>query len=119
MYDKDDKKDFIPAEPNPKLFIGGLAWAAADEDLQKAFAPFGELISASVVRYPDTGRSKGFAFVEYAELEDAVKAKEEMDGKELLGRAIKVDFARPREKREDRPSAPSAPVASSDDSDEE
>ena len=95
-------EDFVPAEPNQKLFIGGLAWAATDEDLKSAFAPFGEVVSASVVRYPDTGRSKGFGFVEYSTVEEATKAKEELDGKEIAGRAIKVDFARPAKKREDR-----------------
>jgi len=99
--DNNKREDFAPAEPNQKLFIGGLAWAATDEDLKKAFEPFGEVVVASVVRYPDTGRSKGFAFVEYATVEEATKAKEEMDGKELSGRAIKVDFARPREERKD------------------
>jgi len=102
MDQNDDKRDFTPAEPNQKLFIGGLAWAATDEDLQSAFAPFGEVVSASVVRYPDTGRSKGFGFVEFATVEEASKAKEEMDGKEVVGRSIKVDFARPAKKREDR-----------------
>jgi len=100
MYQNDeDKKEFTPAEPSTKLFIGGLAWAATDEDIKEAFSPFGELVSASVVRYPDTGRSKGFAFVEYATVEEATKAREEMDGKEIAGRSIKVDFARPREER--------------------
>jgi cold-inducible RNA-binding protein len=99
--DQDNKEDFAPAKPNQKLFIGGLAWVATDEDLKKAFEPFGEVVTASVVRYPDTGRSKGFAFVEYATVEEAVKAKEEMDGKEIAERAIKVDFARPREERKD------------------
>lgn len=99
--DQNNKEDFAPAKPNQKLFIGGLAWAATDEDLRKAFEAFGEVVAASVVRYPDTGRSKGFAFVEYATVEEAEKAKDEMDGKDLAGRAIKVDFARPREDRRD------------------
>lgn len=99
--DMDNKTDFAPAKPNQKLFIGGLAWAATDEDLKKAFEAFGEVVSASVVRYPDTGRSKGFAFVEFATVEEAEKAKEGMDGQEIAGRAIKVDFARPREERND------------------
>jgi RNA recognition motif-containing protein len=94
-------KDFQPNEPNQKLFIGGLAWAATDEDLEKAFSAFGQLVSASVVRYPDTGRSKGFAFVEFATVEEAEKAQKEMDGKEIAGRAIKVDFARPKQPRRD------------------
>ena len=105
----DDRKDYAPAEPSQKLFIGGLAWAATDEDLVEAFSPFGELAkdqndkpAATVVRYPDTGRSKGFGFVEYTTVEDATKAKEGMDGKDIAGRPIKVDFARPRQPREDR-----------------
>ncbi len=98
---EDRREDFAPAEPNQKLFIGGLAWAATDEDLKEAFAPFGNVVSASVVKYPDTGRSKGFAFVEYETVEEATKAKEEMDGKDIAGRPIKVDFARPARKRED------------------
>lgn len=97
----EDTRDVAPAEPNQKLFIGGLAWAATDDDLKAAFAPYGEVVSASVVKYPDTGRSKGFGFVEFATVEDATKAKEEMDGKEIAGRAIKADFARPARKREE------------------
>ena len=95
------REDFAPAEPNQKLFIGGLAWAATDEDLNEAFAPFGNVVSASVVKYPDTGRSKGFGFVEYETVEEATKAKEGLDGMEIAGRPIKVDFARPPRKREE------------------
>jgi RNA recognition motif-containing protein len=104
MMDQRDNRDrvFTPAEPNPRLFIGGLAWAATDEDLKDAFAPFGEVASASVVRFPDTGRSKGFGFVEYSSTEEAQKAKDEMDGKEIQGRTIKIDFARPRRENNDR-----------------
>lgn len=100
--DQNRDKVFTPAEPNPRLFIGGLAWAATDEDLKEAFSSFGELVSCSVVRFPDTGRSKGFAFVEYSSTEEAEKAKAEMDGKEIAGRAIKIDFARPRRENNDR-----------------
>jgi nucleolin len=99
----DQKKnwDDTPSEPCPRLFIGGLAWAATDEDLKEAFGSFGEVVSASVAKYPDTGRSKGFGFVEYSSTEEAEKAKDGMNGKELAGRPIKVDFARPRAKREE------------------
>lgn len=90
------------AAPNPKLFVGGLAWAATDEDLEKAFAPFGELVSAKVVRFSDTGRSKGFGFVEYSSTAEAEAAKEGLDGKEVVGRPIKIDFARPRVENPDR-----------------
>jgi cold-inducible RNA-binding protein len=98
----EDKRDFVPNEPSQKLFIGGLAWAATDEDLKAAFAPFGEVVAASVVRYPDTGRSKGFGFVEYGTVEEAVAAQKEMDGKEIMGRSVKVDFAKPKTERPDR-----------------
>lgn len=97
----DNTTDFAPAEPNQKLFIGGLAWAATDEDLRAAFAEFGEVVQASVVKYPDTGRSKGFGFVEFATVEEATKAKEGMDGQDIAGRPIKADFARPSRKREE------------------
>jgi len=95
MYDKRDAVE-EKAEPSARLFIGGLAWEATEDDLKAAFSPFGELVSANVARYSDTGRSKGFGFVEFATVEEATKAKEEMDGKEIAGRAIKADFARPR-----------------------
>lgn len=84
------------AEPNVRLFIGGLAWAATDEDLQKAFEPFGTIVSSAVIKNKETGRSKGFGFVEFETEEEASKAKEEMDGQEIAGRPIKIDFARPR-----------------------
>lgn len=98
----DRREDQEAAAPNPKLFVGGLAWEATDEDLNAAFAPFGELVSANVVRYSDTGRSKGFAFVEYKTVEESTKAKDEMNGKEIAGRTISIDFARPRVERSDR-----------------
>lgn len=98
--DRRDNFDETPATPNPKLFIGGLAWAATDEDLEKAFSVFGEVVSASVVKYPDTGRSKGFGFVEFSATDEAEKAKSELDGKEICGRSVKIDFARPKAPRE-------------------
>jgi nucleolin len=102
MEDRDTKWDNTPAEPSTRLFVGGLAWAATDEDLKEAFAKFGEVVSANVVRYQDTGRSKGFGFVEYSSIEEATKAKDEMNDKEILDRPVKIDFARPRKEREER-----------------
>jgi len=100
--DRDFNRDQTPAEPNPKLFIGGLAWAATDEDLKAAFSAFGEVVEAMVARYDDTGRSKGFGFVRFATTEEAQKAKDEMDGKDIAGRSVKVDFARPKRDSGDR-----------------
>lgn len=87
-------RDQAPAAPNKNLFIGGLAWAATDEDLKAAFEPFGAVLNAAVVRYPENNRSRGYGFVEFENLDDAVKAKEEMNGKEIAGRSIMIDFAR-------------------------
>lgn len=63
-------------------------------DLRETFSPYGEIIFARVNLDRETKRSKGFWFVEFANADDAAKAKAEMDGKEVRGRAIKVDFAK-------------------------
>ncbi len=82
-----------------KLFIGGLAWATTNESLHDAFASFGEVTDAKVIMDRDTGRSRGFGFVTYANGDDAVRAQEEMDGADLDGRKINVNEARERPPR--------------------
>jgi RNA recognition motif-containing protein len=82
-----------------KLYIGNLSFDMTDEGLGKAFSEFGEIISAVVVKESISGRSKGFGFVEFAKEESARKAKESMDGKELDGRALRVDEAREQRER--------------------
>ena len=77
-----------------KLFVGGLNWQMRGNDLREEFSPYGEIVFARVNLDRETKRSKGFGFVEFANAEDAAKAKTEMDGKEVRGRAIKVDFAK-------------------------
>ncbi len=76
-----------------KLFVGSLSWNLTWQDLKEAFGEHGEVVYTKVITDRDTGRSKGFGFVEFASVEDAVKAKDAMDGTELDGREIKVDFA--------------------------
>jgi len=76
-----------------KLFVWSISWNLDWQDLKEAFSAFGEVTYVKVVKDRETGRSKGFGFVEFADIESAKKAKEEMDGKELDWRAIKVDFA--------------------------
>ncbi len=76
-----------------KLFVGGLSWDTTDARLQAAFAPHGEITEAKVITDRDTGRSRGFGFVTFAAPEDAAKAIAALDGKELDGRAIKVNEA--------------------------
>ncbi len=79
-----------------KLFVGGLSWDTTDEGLRAAFATFGEVTEAKVITDRETGRSRGFGFVTFADQESATTAKGEMDGTSLDGRNIKVDEAHER-----------------------
>ncbi len=82
-----------------RLFVGGLAWGTDDEGLRAAFEQFGEVTDAKVITDRDSGRSRGFGFVTYAEESSAQEAIENMDGSELEGRNIKVNEARERAPR--------------------
>ncbi len=81
------------------LFIGSLAYATTDDSLKAHFEQIGPVASARVVTDRDTGRSKGFGFVEFENDSDNQKAVDLLDGKELDGRTIAVSLARPREER--------------------
>ncbi|MCB9557909.1 MAG: RNA-binding protein [Deltaproteobacteria bacterium] len=82
-----------------KLFVGGLAWATTEAGLRDAFERFGEVVEAKVVLDRDTGRSRGFGFVTFAEDSAADSALNEMSGAELDGRTIRVDQAQSRNDR--------------------
>jgi len=82
-----------------KLFVGGLPFATTDDELQAAFAEHGTVASAVVVKDRDTGRSKGFGFVEFENDDEGKAAEAALNGKELGGRTITVNQARPREER--------------------
>jgi RNA recognition motif-containing protein len=82
-----------------KLFVGSLAWAVTDDQLAEFFAAAGTVESAKVIVDRDSGRSKGFGFVEMSTDEEAKKAVDELNGKDLGGRPITVNEARPREER--------------------
>jgi len=82
-----------------KLFVGSLAWTATEDEVREAFAAVGEVVSVAIPTDRETGRSRGFAFVEMASEEDAKKAIEELNEKEISGRNIIVNEARPREDR--------------------
>ena len=82
-----------------KLFVGGLPFATTDDELQAAFAAHGTVASATVVRDRDTGRSKGFGFVEFENDDEGKAAQAAMNGSDLGGRTISVDAARPKEDR--------------------
>ena len=82
-----------------KLYVGNLAFQTTSEELQQLFAAAGTVESASVVEDRMTGRSRGFAFVEMSTKEEATAAIEQLNGKEVGGRALKVNEAKPRENR--------------------
>jgi cold-inducible RNA-binding protein len=82
-----------------KLYVGNLSYSMTDDELAAAFAEFGEVVSATVITERDSGRSKGFGFVEMSTDEEAAEAMSAMNGKELGGRTLKVDEARPRTDR--------------------
>jgi RNA recognition motif-containing protein len=82
-----------------KLYVGNLAYSVRDESLQEAFGQFGTVTSAKVMMDRDTGRSKGFGFVEMGSDAEAQAAINGMNGQALEGRAIVVNEARPREER--------------------
>src|SRR5436190_7909114 len=82
-----------------KLYVGNLSFQTSSEDLQQLFSQAGTVESASVVEDRDTGRSRGFGFVEMATKEDGESAIAQFNGKEVNGRALNVNEARPRENR--------------------
>jgi len=82
-----------------KLYVGNLAYSVRDDDLQQAFAQFGTVSSAKVMMDRETGRSKGFGFVEMGSDAEAQSAINGMNGQAMDGRALVVNEARPREER--------------------
>ena len=82
-----------------KLYVGNLAFGTSSEDLQQLFSQVGTVESASVVEDRETGRSRGFGFVEMSSNEEGQKAIEQFNGKEVNGRSLNVNEAKPREDR--------------------
>lgn len=84
---------------NNRLFVGGLAWATTEDALKTLFSQAGTVVSATVIVDRDTGRSKGFGFVEMGTEEETKKAIEMFNGFDQDGRKLAVNIARPREER--------------------
>jgi hypothetical protein len=82
-----------------KLYVGGLAYSVTEKELEALFAEVGTVTSVAVIKDRDSGQSKGFGFVEMADLKDGQKAIETLNGKDLSGRSIVVNQARPQEDR--------------------
>ncbi|PYT17934.1 MAG: RNA-binding protein [Acidobacteria bacterium] len=81
------------------IFVGNLSFGATEEAVRSLFEPYGAIERVSIVTDRDTGRSRGFGFVEMSVNDEAQRAITALDGKELDGRAIKVNEARPKEDR--------------------
>jgi RNA recognition motif-containing protein len=81
------------------IYVGNLSYEVAEEDLREAFSRFGQVASANVIKDRDTGRSKGFGFVEMPTQAEAQAAIAGLNGQELKGRAMNVNEARPRTDR--------------------
>jgi RNA recognition motif-containing protein len=82
-----------------KLYVGSLPYSANEDSLRGLFEPFGELISVAVISDKFTGQSKGFGFVEFADAEAADAAIAQVNGKDMGGRSLTVNEAKPQEKR--------------------
>ena len=82
-----------------KIYVGNLSWNAEENDLEKAFAAHGEVTSVQIITDRETGRSRGFAFVEMANDAEAKEAISAVDNKEIAGRQVKVNEAKPRNER--------------------
>ena len=83
-----------------KVYVGNLPFKVSNDKLKEMFSQYGEVAEAVVISDKYSGRSKGFGFVTFENDADAEKAVSEMDGKEIEGRALKVNEARPMESRE-------------------
>jgi RNA recognition motif-containing protein len=82
-----------------KLFVGGLPFATTDDELNELFSAHGAVASATVVKDRDTGRSRGYGFVEFENDDEGKAAQAALNGTEVGGRTISVDEARPKEDR--------------------
>lgn len=82
-----------------KLYVGNLSYSTTEDDLRQLFSQAGNVKSVSVIKDRDTGRSKGFAFVEMGSDDDAQKAISQFNGQSFQDRSLKVNVARPREDR--------------------
>lgn len=82
-----------------KLYVGNLSFSTTDQELEDVFAEHGTVESTNIITDRDTGRSRGFGFVEMSSAEEAQSCIAELDGKEIDGRNLKVNEAKPRENR--------------------
>jgi RNA recognition motif-containing protein len=81
------------------MYVGNLSYSVTEDELRSMFVEYGDVVSAKLIMDRETGRSKGFGFVEMSNNSDAQKAMDDLNGRTLDGRALTVNQARPREDR--------------------
>jgi len=86
------------------IYVGNLSYEVTEDDLKQMFEEYGSIVKTIIIKDRETGRSKGFGFVEMSEQEDGKKAIQELDGTSVKDRNIKVNEARPRKERPGRKS---------------
>jgi len=84
------------------LYVGNLNWQTTEADLQTAFEAFGQVSSVTIIKDKYTGQSRGFGFVEMADDSEGQAAIDGLNGKEIDGRTLRIDLARPRDDSKDR-----------------
>jgi len=82
-----------------KIYVGNLSYKMTDEEMEKLFAAFGSVTESKVIMDRESGRSKGFGFIEMTNQEEGEEAIKQLDGKEIDGRNIKVNVAKPKENK--------------------
>ena len=85
-----------------KLYVGNLSWNSTEDDVNDAFSDYGTVTSVNLIMDRETGRPRGFGFVEMSSDAEASAAIDGLDGRDLAGRNLKVNLAKPREPRESR-----------------
>ncbi len=86
-----------------KIYVGNLAWSASEEDLKNLFAQYGTVEEVAMITDRETGRSRGFGFIQMPNSGEAEKAIEALNGTDFMGRALRVNEARPQPDRPQRP----------------
>ena len=84
------------------IYVGNLSYGMSEEELREAFGAFGEVSSVKILMDRETGRSRGFGFVEMPNQNEAEKAIAQLNGKDVGGRALRINEARPREQQQQR-----------------
>jgi RNA recognition motif-containing protein len=82
-----------------KLYVGNIPYSSTEAELRELFSEYGEIESLKIMKDQFTDRSRGFGFIEMANEEDAKKAIEALDGKDFMGKSLKVNEAKPQQKR--------------------